>query len=896
MNEIVAPDFSILKQPIEACAKCGICQQCRSPYMLGRGKWSKPKLMIISEAPGEQEDFADMALIGPAGALLDKMLTCLQIDKTDIYYSQAVRGRPPGNKMYDKYIGYCSPYIRKEIELVQPTVIITLGNSALKSLTGEGSITINRGSIKKLNDIPIVPTYSPSKYLRSSDQNDYDLMLQDIKKAWDLANGAAEPTKMPVNYRIVRNLEQLIEMYNECMAAPILSCDIETSGLSPHSNTAKVVCIQFSATPYTGWLVPIQHAECFDLPNCVACVKDILTKHTGLIGHHLKFDWKYIEHVLRFRPALPVADTMVMHHLLYEEESKIGMLKLKSMAQRYTDLGNYAPDDSDEFFASLPTMPLDQLVSYACSDVDTVQRVYLQLKPLIDTEGNLAQALRYEMIKQMLCADMERRGACINWEYHAYLMEEFPKRISKELDIVRSFSEVLDVEDQLVEEYVAKHLANKHKTIKTEITQERLDAWAVKAKEKAIAEIRFNPKSPDQLRKLMVDRLGLPEIVFTDSGEPSCGKDARGAWLMALKGKGIKADIINAVAEYLIAHSTYSFVKQYGEHKADDGKLHCNYNTCTAVTFRLSSSGVNLQNLPRDDESQEKKEQGLVGKGDIKRLFIVPHQGWKLYEPDGKQIELVIAGLLSQDPEMLHAFSNGIDLHYMLASKVYGKPACEVSDKERTEAKKANFGALYGISPGQLSLKNKIPLDTAKAFIEEFWRTFKGFQRWVLETQTFARLNGYVDCPLGHRRHLPAAQSADQEARSEALRQAVNTPIQNTASNIIIYAASVANNIFRQLKLQAYIFGQVHDSVWVASPEEEEALALGIVMYCIENMPFDFLHGRDERYPVPLRIQAGIKSGINLCDTAKTTVKLTPEIAAICRPHLDLFLQGKILT
>lgn len=890
------PDFSVLKQPIEACTKCGLSKTCRSPYMLGRGKWDKPKIMFVTESPKSQDDNADMAFIGPAALVIDQMLKQLGIDVNDVYFSQVVRCAPPNDKVTDRQVGYCQPYITKEIELVQPQVIVTLGNGALKSLTGEGNITVNRGSVKNYKGIKIVPTFSPSKYLHGNDKRDYDFILEDIKKAFELANGAEIQSKVPVSYKIVRCKDDLVSMYQECIAAPILAADIETAGLSPHTSKSKVVCIQFSSKPFTGWLVPLQHAECFDYNMCLQCVQAILTSHQGLIGHHLKFDWKYIEHVLGFRPNTPLADTQVMHHLLYEEESKLGMGKLKACAQRYTDLGNYSPDDSDEFFASLPLMPLEKMLSYACSDTDAVFRIYIKLMPLIEVEGKLAIALKYEMAKLMLCADMERRGSCINWEYHAYLMEEFPKRLYLELDAVRSFPEVLEVEDELVEKAIAKTIDNKHKTIKTAITPERIAEWSKGAREKAYAETMFNPNSDDQMRMLLVDKLGLTAVKFTESGNISCDKVARAVWMSNTSQRSSKHKIIKALSSCVVASSTLSTVKQYVECRQEDNKIHSNYNTCIADTFRLSSSAPNLQNLPRDNEKVEEGEvKYAVGKGDIKRLFIAPAPGWKVHEPDGKQIEIVIAAVLSQDPEMLHALNEGLDMHNMLACRVYKKASADIDPVERYNGKQTNFKAVYGISPQALSMQLLISLDSAEDLLREYWALFVGLKRWIDSAKSFARMHGYIDSPIGHRRHLPAAQSSDEEARGYALRQAANYPIQSSASNLIIYALAIANNIYRKLGLKSYIFGQVHDSGWIATPDEEEELALGIALYCISNMPFDFINGKDERYPCPVKVQAEVKSGLNLCDTVKNNVKPSPYVASICQPHLDSFYYGKLL-
>jgi DNA polymerase-1 len=261
-------------------------------------------------------------------------------------------------------------------------------------------------------------------------------------------------------------------------------------------------------------------------------------------------------------------------------------------------------------------------------------------------------------------------------------------------------------------------------------------------------------------------------------------------------------------------------------------------------------------------------------------------------ELDYAQIELRIAALISQDRLMLRCFREGVDMHRLLASRIFsadpklratvdtflaGVPGTynvkelgealkvAIDKKVRNQAKSANFGWIYGISAETLSAQHNIPLNIAKRFIDEANELYVDFVKWArLRTREVIR-TGVSTSLFGHRRHLVNARSSDRKTREENIRMGVNFPIQCTASNLCIYAGGLATTMLRESGFQAYIFGQVHDSLWLAAPAAEMASAVGCVKVVMEQMPYPWLYGTPE-LPITVEIIAEAKVGPNLRD------------------------------
>jgi DNA polymerase-1 len=214
------------------------------------------------------------------------------------------------------------------------------------------------------------------------------------------------------------------------------------------------------------------------------------------------------------------------------------------------------------------------------------------------------------------------------------------------------------------------------------------------------------------------------------------------------------------------------------------GRIHTSYNQTVAATGRLSSSDPNLQNIPIRTEVGRRIRQG----------FIPSKPGNILLSADYSQIELRVLAHVSEDPALVYAYNNGIDVHTLTASKVFGVAEDQVTSEMRDKSKTINFGIIYGMSAQGLSTRLKIPYATAKEFIAEYFRAYKGVEDWTRATLAFARENGYVSTLSGRRRYLADINSRNFNVRSGAERVAINAPIQGTSADMIKIVMIHINN------------------------------------------------------------------------------------------------------
>ena len=244
------------------------------------------------------------------------------------------------------------------------------------------------------------------------------------------------------------------------------------------------------------------------------------------------------------------------------------------------------------------------------------------------------------------------------------------------------------------------------------------------------------------------------------------------------------------------------------------GKIHTSYNQTVTATGRLSSSNPNLQNIPiRDEDGKE-----------VRKAF-VPDDGNIFFSADYSQIELRIMAHLSGDKNMIEDFCSGYDIHAATAAKVFKKPISEVTKEERSKAKVANFGIIYGISVFGLAERMNVDRREAKELIENYFATYSGVNEYIEKCKAEAREKGYVETIFGRKRFLPDINSHNAVVRGYAERNAVNAPIQGSAADIIKVAMI---NIYRRMKsedMRSTMILQVHDELnFSVVPEEKETM------------------------------------------------------------------------
>ena len=336
-----------------------------------------------------------------------------------------------------------------------------------------------------------------------------------------------------------------------------------------------------------------------------------------------------------------------------------------------------------------------------------------------------------------------------------------------------------------------------------------------------VAGMTFNVNSPKQVGEVLFDQLKLDaKAKKSKTGQYSTSEEV----LLGLKGKHEVVGMIleyrelkKLISTYIAALPTYI--------NPDTGKIHTTYNQTVTATGRLSSSNPNLQNLPIRSE-----------RGQLIRQAVIPDEGCLFLSADYSQIELRLMAHFSQDPHMVEAFRSGQDVHAATAAKIFGVTIEEVTKEQRRQAKTANFGIIYGISAFGLAQQLDCSRSEAKALIDGYFAAFPGVIDYIERQKDLARQQGYAVTLFGRKRYLPDIVSHNATVRSFAERNAVNSPIQGTAADIIKMAMVGISNRLKAEGLQTKMIMQVHDELNFNVPVNEVDRVKEIVVSEMQNV------------------------------------------------------------
>ena len=335
------------------------------------------------------------------------------------------------------------------------------------------------------------------------------------------------------------------------------------------------------------------------------------------------------------------------------------------------------------------------------------------------------------------------------------------------------------------------------------------------------AETTFNINSPKQVGEVLFDQLKLDaKAKKSKTGQYSTSEEV----LLGLKGKHEVVGMILEYRELKKLISTYiSALPTYIN--AETGKIHTTYNQTVTATGRLSSSNPNLQNLPIRSE-----------RGQLIRQAVIPDEGCVFLSADYSQIELRLMAHFSQDPHLVEAFRSGQDIHAATAAKIFNVPIEQVTKDQRRQAKTANFGIIYGISAFGLAQQLDCSRSEAKALIDGYFAAFPGVIDYIERQKALAREQGYAITLFGRKRYLPDIVSHNATVRSFAERNAVNSPIQGTAADIIKMAMVTIHRRLKDEGLKAQMIMQVHDELNFNVPINEVDKVREIVVCEMQNV------------------------------------------------------------
>ncbi len=563
------------------------------------------------------------------------------------------------------------------------------------------------------------------------------------------------------DYRIIRTVEDLESAIAEIRKTGLVSVDTETTSITPVE--ADLVGISFSVKEREGWYLPIIEESLFGgdiLPARMAldAVKPLLEDPSVL---KIGQNIKYDLIVLR-RAGIELCgiafDTMIASYLLNPAERNHNMDDMALRHLNYTTISYKELVGKGKDAVPITDVPLERLAEYAVEDADITLRLYGILKPKLDEEGLEELFKNIEMPLMEVLALMEWHGVKIDPDHFRMLGEE------------------------------------------NQVLLDRAEKEIFKA-----AGGEFNINSTRELADVLFNRLNLKPLKKTKTGFST---DI--SVLEELQGK-------HPVIDRLIEYRTLNKLKTtYIDNLPKlvlkgTGRIHTSYNQTIVATGRLSSSSPNLQNIPIREEQGRRIRMGFV-----------PEKGSLLMSADYSQIELRLAAHLSGDAAMIRAFREGIDIHNLTASSVFGVGLEEVTPDMRRQAKIINFATIYGVSPFGLSRQADISMQDAATFIQKYFETYPGFENYVRETIEFARKNGHVKTMLGRRRPVPEITSDAKFPREGAERVAINTPIQGTSADMIKIAMV---NIQRELvkrNLKTLMIMQVHDELVFEVPVGEK--------------------------------------------------------------------------
>ncbi|RYY48347.1 MAG: DNA polymerase I [Chitinophagaceae bacterium] len=575
----------------------------------------------------------------------------------------------------------------------------------------------------------------------------------------------------PHQYTLVDSSEGIADLLNKLAGYTEICFDTETTNID--ANLAELVGLSFSVVPGEGYYIPCP-AERASTNAILSQCKSLFDDESKIwIGQNLKYDLLVLKW---YNTELKgqTFDTMLAHYVIEPD----GKRSMDLLSAKY--LG-YEPIHIEELIGkkgktqgTMREVEIEKAKEYAVEDAD----VTLQLKNIFvpQLKAKSVEKVFYEVENPLVkvLTDMEFEG------------------IKVDVDFLNRYSKELDVDAKIAEEKV-------------------YDA----------AGVRFNLASPKQLGEVLFEKLKLdPKAKKTKTGQYATGEDV----LLKLANQHTICDDILTFRELTKLKSTYvDALPQLINPKT--GRVHTSYAQAVAVTGRLSSNNPNLQNIPiRTDKGRE-----------IRKAFVPRDENHVLISADYSQIELRIVAAISADINMCEAFTTGKDIHTATAAKVFGVPETEVTKDMRYKAKSVNFGIIYGQGAFGLAENLGIPRAEAKEIIDNYKLQFPNIQQYMNDTINFAKENGYVETLMGRKRWLKDINSANFTVRGFAERNAINSPIQGTAADMIKLAMI---KISGELKLQGFkskMLLQVHDELVFDVLREELDQIKPVILHCMQT-------------------------------------------------------------
>ena len=602
-------------------------------------------------------------------------------------------------------------------------------------------------------------------------------------------------------YQTVRTPDQLAAWIERARDIGMVALDIASDGIDPMQ--AELCGLALAVAPNEACYIPLSHRQGGEGAGLFrgAVAPDQIAEGAALgalkplfadpgvikIGHDLKFAWQVF--MRRGVEIVSYDDTMLMSYVLDAGRNSHGLDSLaeRTFGHAALDVGTLTKAGKTKI--GFDAVGIDQATEYAAEKADMALRLWHVLKPRLAAEQvrTVYETLERPLLRVL--GDMERRGISIDRDILSRLSGEFAQ-----------------------------------------------EAASLEAEINTIAGETVNPGSPKQLGDILFGKLGLPGGTKTKTGQWATG--ARALEELAEQGHELPQKILGW-RQVSKLKSTYTDALP-GFVNPTTHRVHTSYALASTTTGRLSSSEPNLQNIPIRTEDGRK----------IRRAFIAD-PGYKLVSADYSQIELRLLAEIAGIEPLRKAFREGLDIHAMTASEMFGVPIKNMPVDVRRRAKAINFGIVYGISAFGLANQLGIGREEAGAYIRKYFERFPGIRDYIEESKTYAKNNGYVTTLFGRKCHYPEIRASNASVRSFNERAAVNARLQGTAADIIRRAMVRMDAALAKNKLSARMLLQVHDELVFEVPDAEVEKTLPVVTAVMVDAPMPAVS-----LSVPLHVEA----------------------------------------
>ncbi len=586
-------------------------------------------------------------------------------------------------------------------------------------------------------------------------------------------------------YETVRDLKRLEAWVAKARDAGLVAVDTETTSLDPMR--AELVGVSLALSPNEACYIPLAHRTDGDLLSggglvpgqipireALKALKPVLENESVLkIGQNLKYDTLVLA---RYGiEVAPFDDTMLLSYALDSGKRSHGMDTLSKEHLGHDTIKFEDVAGKGKTLVGFDLVEIDKATAYAAEDADVTLRLWRALKPRLVAES---MATVYETLERPLVPvlmRMERAGISIDRAILSRLSGEFAQSIAR---------------------------------LENEISE--------------LAGEGFNPGSAKQLGDILFGKMKLPGGTKTSTGAWSTRANVLEE--LAEEGHELPKKILDWRSLTKLKSTYTDALPSYVN--PETGRVHTSYALASTPTGRLSSSDPNLQNIPARTEDGRK----------IRRAFVAV-KGSKLVSADYSQIELRLLAEIADITALKKAFKDGLDIHAMTASEMFGVPIKGMPPDVRRRAKAINFGIIYGISAFGLANQLGIPREEAGAYIKKYFERFPGIRDYMEETKAFARKHGFVVTLFGRKCHYPSIKDNNPSTRAFMERAAINARLQGSAADIIRRAMIRMEGALKKAKLSATMLLQVHDELVFEVPKAEVEKTIPVVTKVMTDAP-----------------------------------------------------------